>query len=556
MEEKERAFRVRLIRAPEEPFALSIATARSCYSSIGILLPEDMFKDERAGQISDRVAKSTMAAGHLTTRQHPHFVFAIEGVSRHLVWSLLHSHPYYNSEQVSQRYVAVKEGAYHTPQFVAADGAAFGRSSVDAKKLKQIYKKAADGAVTAYHRLTEALFSSAAEEYYRIFPARARNKEKWDREVTKRAMEAARYILPVATHTFLYHTVHALTLYRYARYRHWFDLPGEAAELIDAMIERVVEYDPRMAVEIPEPVSPEDTLEFRILKNLSSGRQLDRNRARKFVKSFDNSLGAQISLLEGYTQPPRSRNRNLQHDSPEKESGSMQFVEEGLKAAFGMPDNSTGEHRTHVAYLLDPVLSPDSASTLGDRALHRGGRALSLFSFVFRKKLSHTADSQNQRHRTTPGLRPLLMTHYTGEVDAVIPALLETSPAAGALYREALESLFASVEELLHYGGSEEEAVYLLPNAFPVRYFESGDLGGYLHRWKHRSCYTAQEEIFRSTLEEIRQVEEEIPSLKGYFRPPCVVRNAIGAAPICPEGVRFCGVQVWKLPLENYQRVI
>ena len=44
------------------------------------------------------------AAGHHTTFQHATFVFVLDNVSRLAIWSFFHSHPYYNSEQVSQRY--------------------------------------------------------------------------------------------------------------------------------------------------------------------------------------------------------------------------------------------------------------------------------------------------------------------------------------------------------------------------------------------------------------------------------------------------------------------
>lgn len=100
---------VSLLDHSKDPFNLSIATARTCYSSKGILLPSDMITSEKSIEIRDKVAKSTKKAGHLTTRQHPQFIFTLDKVSRQFVWSFLHSHPFYNSEQVSQRYVEVKK---------------------------------------------------------------------------------------------------------------------------------------------------------------------------------------------------------------------------------------------------------------------------------------------------------------------------------------------------------------------------------------------------------------------------------------------------------------
>ena len=43
----------------------------------------------------------------------PHSV--LRNVSRQLLWSFLHAHPYYNSEQTSQRYVEVKPGTFARP---------------------------------------------------------------------------------------------------------------------------------------------------------------------------------------------------------------------------------------------------------------------------------------------------------------------------------------------------------------------------------------------------------------------------------------------------------
>src|SRR2546421_6124252 len=108
----ESPLKVKLINAFASPFKNAIATARTCYSSKGIITDEGVSMEKHAA-----LAKSIYEAGHHTTLQHAHFQFAIEGVSRHCIWSFLHSHPFYNSEQVSQRYVEVKNGSYVVPNF-------------------------------------------------------------------------------------------------------------------------------------------------------------------------------------------------------------------------------------------------------------------------------------------------------------------------------------------------------------------------------------------------------------------------------------------------------
>ena len=101
-----------------------------------------------------------------------------------------------------------------------------------------------------------------------------------------------------------------------------------------------------------------------------------------------------------------------------------------------------------------------------------------------------------------------------------------------------------------------EYALYLLPNAFPIRFEESGDLLHFHHKWTQRLCYTAQEEIWNACRQEVQQVQERFPRIGQYVRAPCWVRSMAGVKPFCPEGDRFCGVPVWKLPLEVYQRLI
>ena len=100
------------------------------------------------------------------------------------------------------------------------------------------------------------------------------------------------------------------------------------------------------------------------------------------------------------------------------------------------------------------------------------------------------------------------------------------------------------------------DALYLLPNAFSIRFMESGDLLALHHKWTTRLCYNAQEEIWRASLDEVRAVSEVHPRIGAYLLPPCGLRRDAGVRPICPEGSRYCGVPVWKKPLSSYARVI
>src|SRR5262249_23780790 len=148
-------------------------------------------------------ARSTYEAGHHTTLQHAHFQFAVANVSRHFIWSFLNSHPFYNSEQVSKRYVEVRTDQMAVPPL---EGQAL-----------RIYTDSIERQAAAYKRLIELLTAPTAREYYRIFPARKKKPEAYGRDIKKKAQEIARYVLPVATFAYMYHTVSGITLLRYWR---------------------------------------------------------------------------------------------------------------------------------------------------------------------------------------------------------------------------------------------------------------------------------------------------------------------------------------------------
>ena len=86
----------------------------------------------------DAIARSIYEAGHHTTFQHAHFQFAMENVSRQFLWTFLHSHPFYNSEQVSQRYVEVKPGNYAVPPLPPAERAIYENT---AQRQQEAYRR-------------------------------------------------------------------------------------------------------------------------------------------------------------------------------------------------------------------------------------------------------------------------------------------------------------------------------------------------------------------------------------------------------------------------------
>ena len=514
---------VRLTNGFVEAFDNAVATARTCYSP-RIVRPEDVRKDEKARALRDRIARETYQAGHHTTLQHATFQFSLENVSRQLIWSVLHAHPFYNSEQVSQRFVEVKAERVIIPTLP--------------EPLEAIYRRVVEAQMAAYQRLNAMLLPRAEAEFYRIFPARKRTPEKWASTLKKRCQEVARYVLPIGTFAHLYHTVSGLTLHRYHRLAEAYDVPTEARVVIQAMVEEVEKVDPLFFRDVQDTLPLESTHEASVLRGLGQALGVGDADARAHRAEFDDELGARTSRLVDYS------------------ARAEQAVAQAVRNVLGLPRSALDDTAA-----LERVLSPRENPYLSE-ALSLGThgklmRALVHASYTFQKKLSHTADSQDQRHRMTPGSRPILQaTFVPGEPDVVVPALLAEVPEALDVFSRTCAEAWVAIERLLDGGVEPELALYLLPNAFPIRFLESGELLHFHHKWVHRLCYTAQEEIWRASLEEVTQVRAVHPRIAAHLVPPCTLRKEAGASPFCPEGPRFCGVPVWNKSLEEFQRLL
>jgi thymidylate synthase ThyX len=101
--------KVTLRSSPAVPYDGAIAAARTCYS------PRVIERNEVTDKQRDSIGPLTFEGGHHTVFQHAHFEFGLENISRQLVWSVLHSYPFYNSEQSSQRYVKLNEPRAFVP---------------------------------------------------------------------------------------------------------------------------------------------------------------------------------------------------------------------------------------------------------------------------------------------------------------------------------------------------------------------------------------------------------------------------------------------------------
>ena len=507
---------VRLTHAFTRPFENVVATARTCYSSKG-LVDED--QASRNPGKRDALAKSIYEAGHHTTFQHAHFQFAISNVSRQFLWTFLHSHPFYNSEQVSQRYVEVKAGNFAIPPLSGAS--------------RELFERTARLQNEAYARLTELLSPICRERYFGLFPGRLRGEgpQRFAGAVGKRAQEIARYVLPIATFAYLYHTISGITLFRYRRLCESYDAPAEQRYVVDRMVAEGLALDPLYAHVLEDPIPLEETPEFEAFRAVA---ERGRSGAR-FRDEFDASLEGRVSRLVDW-----KRNNEAVLAASVREVLGL--------AASEMTDDDA------IALCLDPGKNRLLGETLTLTTHGKISRAMFHPGYTFRKKLSHTADSQDQRHRMTPASRPALPAYLSDAPDYVVPMLVGYVPEAAALYRETMERTWQAIGTLRARGASDEYAAYLLPNAVALRFTESADLLNLHHKMAMRLCYNAQEEIWAASREEALQVREINPRIGRWLLPPCGLRYAAGAHPFCPEGERFCGDVVWKKDLTEYRR--
>jgi thymidylate synthase ThyX len=194
---------------------------------------------------------------------------------------------------------------------------------------------------------------------------------------------------------------------------------------------------------------------------------------------------------------------------------------------------------------LNPSLNRYRLETLQLSVHSPLARALHHSTYTFLKKLSHTADSQDQRHRMVPASRPLMTLTDTRRPDFVTPPLVARNARALEVYEQAMEAAWAAKNRLQEMEVPLEAALYLLPNAVALRFHESGSLLYLAHKWVMRTCFNAQEEIYRASMDELDQVRAVHPRLARHMGPPCVLR-AGRITPTCTEGEHFCGVPVWR----------
>jgi hypothetical protein len=297
------------------------------------------------------------------------------------------------------------------------------------------------------------------------------------------------------------------------------------------MVDEVLRHDPLYEAVLQDPIPLEETPEYALFQ---SARELRTSEAA-FREEFDAELAGRVSRLVDW------------------KANNEEVLAASVREILGLPRAALSDDEA-IRLVLDPGRNRLLGETLTLTTHGKVSRAMFHPSYTFRKKLSHTADSQDQRHRMTPGSRPALTAYLSGEPDYIVPMLVPEVPAANGLYRETMEETWEAINALRSRGVAGEHAAYLLPNAVAIRFTESADLLNLHHKFAMRLCYNAQEEIWRASLDEALQIREVNPRIGPWLMPPCTLRHLAAVRPVCPEGERFCGVTVWRQDAAAFSR--
>ena len=494
---------ITLRTAPTTPFDGAIAAARTCYS------PRVIGTSEITEKQRDTIGALTFDAGHHTVYQHAHFEFGLENISRQFVWTFLHSYPFYNSEQSSQRYVKLKEPRAFVPPLSG--------------EAMDVYEAAVLRAWDRYAELSALLKDDALVILKELRYVRSTtNPERLkliEKDAEKRAIETARYVIPIAAFTSMVHTVSGIVLHRLQRMVNTSDTPHEAREVIGEMVRLVKEWDPLFFEKVGLGAIESD--------NLPEGRfPQPHGGGDRYAAAFDAKLDGRWSRL---------RDASIQ---------SEEIIADSVRSIFGLTAAEMTDDEA-IDRVMNPAANPYRLDILNVSYHSPLMRSLHHVNYVFEKRLSHTADSQDQRHRMVPASRPLMTFADTAQPDYITPRLIASNPKARAVYDCAMHEAWRAKNRLLELGVPLEFALYVLPNAKTLRFIESGSLLALLHKWTLRTCFNAQEEIYLASMDEIAQVRAVHPRIGRYIGPPCVIRNGL-VSPRCTEGTHFCGVPVWR----------
>ncbi|MDO4535536.1 MAG: FAD-dependent thymidylate synthase [Clostridium perfringens] len=205
------SLKVKLIQYTPEPEKTIAASAKLCYSPVGV----DEIMSNLTEENTEKFLNMLMSYGHHSTIEHVSFTFAVEGVSRSLTHQLVR-HRLASYSQQSQRYVKLDQFEYIIPPAIENN-----------EKCKQIYIQSMERSQRDYDDIANELIKDYIEKGL-------------DKKVAeKKAIEDARYVFPNACATKIMVTMNARTLINFFNHRCCDRAQWEIRELANEMLKQV-----------------------------------------------------------------------------------------------------------------------------------------------------------------------------------------------------------------------------------------------------------------------------------------------------------------------------
>ena len=457
------------------PRNISVASARGCYSKRNISSSEC-----EEWNLSDSLLVDLYNAGHTTTLEHYHITLNLEDVSRHFIWRYLHSFPFYSTDQQSQRYVEMQIENFIIPNNL---------NNEDKIEWRNFYNNIFE----QYSLLTNKIIDLFDSKDYVVL-----NKQQ-EKNKKKKALEFARYILPLGQLAKMKYTINFITMLRLIGFLSSLNEKDEcyyeAQEFSNKLEEILLIKDERL-----KEIIKEAKLEYKNITHLSKNYEID------YKEKFEFLNNKKAKLI--------SHNLNTLKENGINKTNSFKY---------------------------NPLIQ--NLNEMED--------------FVVEHLVSHSCDSQNQRHRTTKGFRPIIEDYYDLlENKYYIPDIYSENEELLEIYNNSINKIyefFNITREKYGFG----MALYILPNSQKVYFIEKNFMSQFEHKAQKRLCYNSQEEIFHMTKDILDELKLNNVDISKYeLMAPCHINQKYGIKPTCPEGNRFCGTKVWKLNLEDMKRII
>ena len=372
----------------------------------------------------------------------------------------------------------------------------------------------------------------------------ARGAEKYAGQIQKRAQEVARYVLPVATDAYLYHTVCGLTLLRYWRLcRDLRRAPGAAGGR-RAMVELLLEHRPALREAPRGAAAARGDARVRLLRGGGpAGGRAAAPRARDaWAAEFDD--GARAAASSRLVDWTGARTRRPWPRPCARCSACR-------RAELADDEAHRPRPRPGAEPLLGETMNVTTLSKLS-RALHHAVVHLPQEALAHRRQPGpappHDAGVAPVPARPTSRTTP----------DYVTPALVRDGRGGAARLRREHGADLGGARAPARRSASPTRTARTCcrtpsRSASPSRR-TSCNLH---HKLKMRLCYNAQEEIWRGQPRRGAADRRGRPAHRALAparRARC--GTGPGARPICPEGDRYCGVPVWRLAPEDWERDI